>query len=797
MNVHLSPTLPIDSLHDKFLAALEDGPVVISSPTGSGKSSQIPRWCPGRVLVVEPRRVACRSLAQWVAKLEDSKLGTTVGYQVRDEKRLSDATRILFVTPGIALRLAERWRNFDTIILDEFHERGLEVDLLLALLMRRFRGRLIVMSATLDGERVASHIGGCHLHAEGRLFDVEVQYVAGRALLPDMQGLEERLRQALLESRQLAGDVLVFLPGKGEIQNCRRALSGLGEFEGFDLHGGLSLADQNRVFAPSHRRKVVLATNVAETSLTLPGVGVVIDSGLVRQTRYFRDRGFLTLVPIAGDSAEQRRGRAGRTRHGVCLRLWNSAAQLEARTAPEVFRESLVPLVLASAACGERATELPFFDRPKEHALDTAEEELQRLGALDERGKLLPGGRQLFALPLDVASSRLLIEAQRLDAKEVGLLDDVIDLVAALSDGRSLLTSNLPEEDDDEAIVSACDAVGLIRALRCPGDFGSCVQPRVLAEAQRTRRRLRRLFECQGSGPQTLHIDRRRLANVVLSADPRSAHLPRSRGRRVAWSNGGTEVELGRSSAVNRLESAESLVVVATRAVGLGGRDTRVLITRAMPVPVEWIARAGLGRDRLGNVQIVDGILRVTLERVFARRVLQEREVIPEGDMAREALVQSILEGRCYRGLKTALQLEIEAQLLAKELARRDLIYDLGDSDELGEVTDVDGWLMQCLELLGFDSGEDLPLISASDFHLAPLPDPVRKEIDRQYPRRLVLPGATYTLEYDLARNEVLLRQTGGRRMEVPPVTYLPRLPGLRVRLQHKGNTRLLREPVG
>lgn len=787
--------LPIDALEGAFRRALDEGPVVVSSPTGSGKSTQVPRWCPGPVLVVEPRRVACRSLAQRVADLEGCDLGTRVGYQVRDEQRLDPggATGILFVTPGIALRRMDDWSSYRTIILDEFHERGLDLDLLLALLMRRYRGRLVVMSATLDGERVARHLGGRHLHAAGRLFDTEVRYVAGKALLPTLDGLDGRLADALAACGRLPGDVLVFLPGKGEIQRCRQAATRVGGFEVLELHGGLSLKEQHRVFAASDQRKIILATNVAETSLTVPGIGVVIDSGLVRQTRYVRDRGFLTLVAVALDSAEQRRGRAGRTSHGVCLRLWSPAAQLEARTAPEVFRESLVPLVLAAAACAERAKDLPFFDPPKPHALETAEEELKRLGALDDAGALLPAGRQLFDLPLDVASSRLLVEAQNLDGGDGELLDDMIDLVAALGEGRSLLRTALPEDDED-AMIGACDAVALIRALRQPERFAAHLQPQVLAEARRTRQRLRRYFARSGPGAKGLILDRRRLAGAVMAADARSAYLARRRGRRVCWSNGGTEIDLGRGSAVHRLDDAEALLMLATRAVGLGGRETRVLITQAMPVPVEWIAEAGLGRERVGQAKVVDGVLWAVLERVFARRVLAHREVVPQGAMARQALVDLIVDGRHFPQLRQNLGAELENQRLVSELVRRGLTHEMRSTNDLGDLTDVREWLMDRLARLGFDDGEDLPLLSASDLELAPLPEAMQQEVDRQYPRRWVMPGVVYELEYDLARGEVILRQTAGRRMEVPPLTYLPRLPGLRVRLHHKGNSRLLRE---
>ncbi len=186
------PRLPIDSLREALLGALARGPVVVTAPTGSGKSTQVPRWCPGPVLVIEPRRVACRSLAQRVSELDGSTLGKSVGYQVRDERRDSDETRLVYVTPGIALQRFAELEQFRTVILDEFHERRLDTDLLLALLRNRVRS-LVVMSATLDGKRVASYLDGEHLHGEGRQFPVRIEHAAGGPDIPDGKELGVRV----------------------------------------------------------------------------------------------------------------------------------------------------------------------------------------------------------------------------------------------------------------------------------------------------------------------------------------------------------------------------------------------------------------------------------------------------------------------------------------------------------------------------------------------------------------------------------------------------------------------------
>ncbi|HEX6239495.1 MAG TPA: helicase-related protein, partial [Polyangiales bacterium] len=448
----MTTELPIARIRPEFLAALGARPVVISSPTGSGKSTEVPRWCAaarqggaaqlrGHVLVVEPRRIACRSLALRVAELEATQLGHGVGYVVRDERVVSDATRIVFATPGMVLRDRRLQQQAHTVMLDEFHERSLEVDLLLALLVAQRRSEgdgpaLVVMSATLEGERLATHVGGVHLRAEGTAFPVEVRHVSTHHGAPNADDLPGRLRSALAAAANDPGDVLVFLPGKVEIEACAQSVRGL-PFTTLRLHGGLSLDEQRRAFEPTPQRKLILATNVAETSLTIPGIGVVIDSGLVRQTRYHAGRGFLALVPIAEDSAAQRTGRAGRTVPGVCYRLWSSSARLEKTTLPELQRESLVPLVLGAAAWNVRVEDLPWLDAPKPYALEAARADLQAWRALAPTGELSAEGQGLYALPVTPLQARLLMQAREQGER---CLEDMIDLVSVLSMGRPLFS---------------------------------------------------------------------------------------------------------------------------------------------------------------------------------------------------------------------------------------------------------------------------------------------------------------------------------------------------------------------
>lgn len=776
--------LPVHAIRTAFLAACAEQPVVLSSPTGSGKSTEVPRWCGGRVLVVEPRRIACRSLAARVAQLEDTRLGEGVGYLVRDERAATDATRIVYVTPGLLLRNRSLLESAHTVILDEFHERSLEIDLLLALLVRNRHAGLVIMSATLDGERVAAHVGGVHLTAAGRAFPVDVRYLPSREVLPDASDLPARVQQALHAAAHDPGDVLVFLPGKAEIEACADALRG--PVTVVPLHGGLSLDEQRRAFERTARRKVVLATNVAETSLTISGIGVVIDAGLVRQTRYHDGRGFLALGPIAQDSAAQRAGRAGRTAPGVCYRLWSASAVLNPSTLPEIHRESLVPLVLTAAAWGERVEDLPLLDSPKPYALQAARADLTAWGALRGEAELSDSGRGLFALPIDPHHARLLVAAREHDCVE-----DMIDLVSVLSVGRLLFLAAASDLGADEDLRAAgCDATAAIRALRAerPSDHG--VSAFVVREARLARARLRRMQGLDDDALPRSGIDRDKLARAAVAADPRFCHIARRHGRDVFFSNGGTEIELARESAARNVRDIEAIIALDTRGFG-SGRDARVLCTCAMPVTLAVIARAGLGTERLGAVQHDKKRVTAVIERVYAKRVIATRDETPHGELARTALLELLKRGSLFRDAVATTRARLARTALAEQVARRGQ-PPIAASDS--DVSVLDAWLLARIESLGVESGDDLALLSASDFVAPDLPYEVRSALDSEYPLTVSVGDATYRAEYDLDRNQVLLHMIKGSRRDPPPVAYLPRFLGLRICVQGPRGLTVVRE---
>lgn len=793
------PELPIAPLLPRVLAEARRSPVVVSAPTGSGKSTCVPTTLAalGRVLVVEPRRVACRALAARVAELRGCRPGTDVGWIVRDEHQVADDAAITFVTPGVALRLlqAGELERYGAVVLDEFHERAFDTDLLLCLLQSRRAAQeipgeaLVVMSATLQGERLARHLGGVHLSGEGRTFPIETRWLAGDAGLPTKRGLEERLQAALALCETDPGDVLVFLPGKAEIARCAQALQGRGPWDVFCLHGDMSLRDQSEVLqtrgGAGRRRRVVLSTNVAETSLTIPGVGVVIDSGLVRGMVYRAGRGYLSLLPIARDAAEQRAGRAGRVGPGVCVRLWSKSADLDEVTLPEIHRGSLVSLTLSALACSPKGMDLPWLDKPRPHAVAAALSELTALGCVKD-GAITPAGLRLFALPLDVALARLLTQG----AATPGLAEPTLLLAAALSVGRSLFRRVDPSGGrpsayaPDDLRAAGCDASALIAAVRS-GEVGPHdLDPKALAEARAAADRFRRLG--YGDPSWSGALPRRPLAELLMAVWPGSAHVRRDqKKRRFTWASGGTEMELDPASAV-RAEEHEAVVVLDSRAVAAQGLGSGLVITAAMPVPVAWLAAVGLGEDRYSQPGFSEGRVVVTVSRVYAGRTLFEREEPPTGEAARVAVRDLILAGRCFKGVLPKLEERYDLAGLAAQVALTDPNAAYSDAPPAEPLPPLREWLLARLTALGLESGADLELLEHEDLLPALPSEDVQQLIKRNYPRTLNIGDARYQLEYRLTERTAILHQVGGTRKDPPTTMHLPNLVGLRLFWEHK-----------
>jgi ATP-dependent helicase HrpB len=398
--------------------------LIVVAPPGAGKTTLVPPALvdafPGRVLVLEPRRIAARAAAQRVARLRGEALGAMVGYQVRFEAVAGPRTRLVYITEGLLVRRLlddPVLAGVSTVVLDEFHERHLETDLALALLrrlQRRERGdlRLLVMSATLDAAPVAAYLAPCPIvEFEGRVFDLDIAHTPQSAA-----PLEEQVAEAAgrLVAAGLDGDILVFLPGAREIRRAERACAGLAARTGlaiFQMHGDLSLEEQARVLEPASQRRLILSTNVAESSLTIPGVTAVIDSGLARMASSSPWTGLPTLAVkrIGKASARQRAGRAGRTRPGRVIRLYSEDdyARRPERDPPEILRAELSEATLLLRCMGLKGwPDLDPLESPGEAQVAAAEELLQRLGA---QGEL---GRRMARFPLHPRLSRLLLEAE-------------------------------------------------------------------------------------------------------------------------------------------------------------------------------------------------------------------------------------------------------------------------------------------------------------------------------------------------------------------------------------------------
>ncbi len=519
MSTSASPLFPITPLLPAVGDSLATHPrLVLEAPPGAGKTTQVPLalldapWLEGRrIVMLEPRRVAARSAAMFMARQLGEEVGGTVGYRIRFEKRVSERTRIEVVTEGILTRMIQDdplLEGVGALLFDEFHERHLAADLGLALALDvqaqlRDDLRIVVMSATLDGERLARFLDAPRLASEGRSFPVEVgHFPARREESPEAQA-RRAVEQALA---QHPGDVLVFLPGQREIARVSAALEHAAlppAVEVLALHGELPVEQQSRVLQPGAEgsRRVVLATNVAESSVTLPGVRVVIDSGLAREPRFDPVSGFsrLDAVAISQASADQRAGRAGRVAPGVAWRLWPQSQRLEAQRRPEMVQVELAGLALELAAWGSDA--LRFVDPPPPGTLAAARELLQRLGALDGDA-ITAVGRRMLELGTHPRLAAMLLAAR--DDRARALVADL----AALLEARDPLRSR------SDALAERWRALAGFRARRVPGDASRSALAAIDAAARQWRRRLR----CDALPPA--QVEAHELGDLLAHAFP-------------------------------------------------------------------------------------------------------------------------------------------------------------------------------------------------------------------------------------------------------------------------------------
>lgn len=764
--------LPIEKIKPLFETEVQKRHLVIESPTGSGKSTLLPIWASrfGRVLVVEPRRIACRALGGYVAHLCASQPGQAVGYATRFQHQYSDQSGIVFVTPGIALSwfAQNKLAAFQLVILDEFHERRWDTDLLVALLKQRNRHRLVITSATVEGDRLAQYLGGKRLEAEGRSYPVTKSYRGSTDTVPP--SLRE-LVQRTLEAVQFAlkqvdnGDLLVFLPGKGEITACLQSMQVQLNTEVLPLHADIAPHEQDIALQPGQKRRVILATNVAETSLTIPGVSTVIDSGLERRTHYRNGRTVLGLHAISRASADQRAGRAGRLGPGHCIRLWGSKSPLESFTPPQILREELTELVMATARAGIAIDSLKFPDTPPIHAIDRAKERLSKMKALGDDACLTEYGKRLAPLPLDPLFAHLVTAMPDNETRA-----DMIDLAASLTMGRSPL---IPPRTEAQIralakwVPEACDMTTRIQLIRQQPPEELQVRGDILEETRRISTEIRRALNLP-SIKNSPSIHRNELLKATLVAAPELVFVRRVK-RTNALGNGCDEVEVGKESRFLDKELA-AIVFDQHSLPGSGRKQTISFATCMAPIPLKSLIENNLCQSSYQTPRWEGRKIITEQQMIYAGRTIQRRDATPSGDFIRQAASQLILRGKIIPRVGPQILLDIEAWNLYNHL-----------NCPSQPILEGQQWLTDKLESLGVDHSEDLQLIEAGDVRFDGIPVWERKEFDSQYPRELQLEKMRVQVHYDTQKKRITVERCSGTRKTPPRSLELPNWHGWRV----------------
>lgn len=608
---------PIDILPiDAFVAAIDASlrshrAVVVTAAPGAGKTTRVPPALVGggRVLLLQPRRIAARAIARRIALEQDWTVGRDVGWHVRFERVESSETRLLVATEGILTARLQQdplLSDFQTVVFDEFHERSIHSDLGLALVKQAWLARddlrIVVMSATLDAGAVSAFLDDCPvIDVPGRLFPVEIGYRPSGAL-------EDIVASEVSPGR---GAVLAFLPGAREIADAAARLRGrlAAGIDVLELHGGLDAGRQDDALVPSDRPRVILATNIAETTLTVPDVRVVVDTGWQKVARYDAGRGIdrLDTERISRDAAEQRAGRAGRVGAGRALRLWEAHLRLMPHRSPDIARVDLATPALALLAWGADPRYFDWFEPPRAEALDAALALLRRLDAVDDHSRLTPLGRQMQRLPLHPRLARLLIDARG--------APEAARAVALLSDRRR--SSAVPA-------ATACDVWSAAHDPQPPS-------------SERIARDVRAALAHAGVGEVADAIGEVAFRQAVLAAYPDRVGRRRAAGTDRVLLATGTGARLGRESGVVNHE-----FVVA---VDVGGRGASVsdeaVIGMACGIEREWLAPTSVAIEHTLDTEA--GIVRARRVRRYDAIVLSSTDTGADADQSCRLLTEAIL----------------------------------------------------------------------------------------------------------------------------------------------------------
>lgn len=740
--------LPIDDVLPELLAALSRSRcVVLRAPTGAGKTTRVPPAlldagiAGGRaVVMLEPRRLAARAAARRMAHERGSALGDEVGYHVRFDRRAGKHTRILVVTEGLLLRMLQSdpfLESFGAVVFDEFHERNLDTDLALALVRRvqldvRPDLAIVVMSATIAARDVAGFLGDAPVvHSEGRRFPVEIAHVDADERRSIPWNAARGIERALAATR---GDVLAFLPGVGEIRRTRDELADVARRSNLallELYGDLPPERQDEALRRADRRRVVLATNVAETSVTVEDVDAVVDTGYVRRLQYDTGVGLdrRVLGRVSRSSADQRAGRAGRTKPGVCIRLWSEREQrsLAEHEEPEIRRVDLAGAVLQLMRFGERDLErFPWFEAPPPAAVERARDLLRDLGAIDARNGVTELGRTVAALPAHPRVARLLVEAHRLGCVREGAL------------AAALIAERDPFQGRPVAHASDSDVWERVLAVERTSDGRARA---VLHAADAFERSIEGELGRAGSAES---IEGSLLRSVLAAYPDRVARRRDVQSRRGVMV-GGRGVRLADESSVHDAE----LFVCVDVDLGTRGERAEALVRVASKIEADWLPPAALSTAI--EVEFDPQTKRVSASRRTRYRdlVLEEAQCgLPDDERVAEALAAAALKDS-----ERLFEQAVDATFAGRVALLRRAMPEL-DLPAL----DVEFLRAHLIEMCaGKRSLDELARVDLAELYTARLGHRERRALEHEAPAKIQVPsGSWIRLEYPLDRPPVL-----------------------------------------
>lgn len=768
--MRFAAALPIDDALPALHAALNaHAAAVLEAPPGAGKTTRVPlalldaAWLEGRrIIMLEPRRLAARAAAHFMARTLGERVGDRVGYRVRGDTKISSGTRIEVVTEGVLTRLLvedQALEAYGAVLFDEFHERSLHADLGLALTLEtqqhlRPSLRILVMSATLDGDHVARMIGAPGapapvVRSDGRMFPVDTRHRPPRADERPDAIAARTIREVLANDD---GDVLVFLPGMGEQRRVAERLAGDPLLESSHatvhvLHGSLPLAEQDAAIAaaPVGQRKVVLATSIAETSLTIEGVRIVIDSGWSRLPRFNARAGLTRLdtVRVSRASADQRRGRAGRVAPGICYRLWDTADDhaLAPRTRPEILDADLSSLALELANAGvQDAATLRWMDAPPAGAIQQARELLTQLGALDNSGRITPHGERMAALPLAPRLAHLLLGAHARGLGQLGA-----EIVALLEERDLLRGDGGPPPSDMRLRVEALRRSGATDAVSLHG-------------ASIDRDALRRVRELLRDLSAQLPREQRATSTTATDdIEHTGLLLALAYPDRVAQRRSGTEPRfLLRSGAGAAVLRGDALATSEWLAIGeLDGTPPEYRVARAAPLTREDVLEDFADQTVMQPVvewHEASQSVRARQRRTLGALVLDDYATNqPDTDAVLAVILQTIKRV----GIDALPWSESGQRMRARLAFVHTHSADWPDVSAAALTHTLDEWLAP--HLVGVRRWSELAALDWSELLLARVPWERRAALDRLAPTHLDVPsGSRIALDYSDAQSPAL-----------------------------------------